>query len=136
MRFIKELCAWGLITWGNDINYLALCNKGTKFACSSSSYQKEPYDITSSYWPSGEATLKKTNNFNNLWVFIMPSTSTSPWERKDVPGIILGKSSTSKVDSNDDINNFLILADISRLWLVSPRKGLFKFGKMKTLWRH
>jgi hypothetical protein len=63
----------------------------------------------------------------------MPSTSTSPWERKDVPRIISGKSYISKVDSNDDINNFLILVDISRLWLVAPCKGSFKFGKMKTL---
>ncbi len=53
----------------------------------------------------------------------MPSTSTSAWEIKDVPGIIPSESSTSKVDSNDEINNFLTLANISRLWLVAPCKG-------------
>lgn len=73
--------------------------------------------------PYGEATLKKTSNFNDSWVFIMPSTSTSAWEIEDVPGIIPSESSTSKVDSNDEINNFLTLANISRLWLVAPCKG-------------
>ncbi len=59
-RFIRELCVQRLIAWGNDINYLVLCNKGTKFACSLGSFQKEPYDIASSYIqnrPFGDTTF-------------------------------------------------------------------------------
>jgi hypothetical protein len=49
------------IIWGYVI-------KGPNLHNSSSS-QKKPYDIASSYLqnrPYGEATLKKTNKFNNL----------------------------------------------------------------------
>jgi len=67
-RFTKELCIQRLIEGGNDINWLVMCNKGTKFACSSSSSRKESDYITSCYLKSGssnKATLEKTKKFDD-----------------------------------------------------------------------
>jgi hypothetical protein len=66
-RFTRELCTQGFTKGGNDINWLALHNKGTQSACSSSTSWKEPNNITSCYLKNnshGHAASKELKKSN------------------------------------------------------------------------